>query len=107
MAETVAFTECKHCGKGPMAVKINRSGKAYGTCDHCGVSWKHTWQRSSDTYVQSVSGAAPAAPAAPKPAPAAAPTTPKPAPAAPKVPTPTPKPPPAAAPAPRASTLLG
>lgn len=110
MAETVAFTECLGCHKPNLAVKVNRSGKAYATCDHCGLKIQHTWQRTSDAYVAEISGAAPApaAPAAsPKPAPAAAPTAPKPAPAAPKVPPTTPTPKPAApAPAARGSLLI-
>jgi hypothetical protein len=52
-----------------VAVKVNRSNRAYYRCDHCGVKHEHTWQKASDAYVQTI-GAAPAALA---PSPQAAP----------------------------------
>lgn len=45
--ETVAWGECDCCG-GAVAIKRNRSQKAYYRCDHCGVLVQHHWQRTSD-----------------------------------------------------------
>lgn len=45
--ETVAWGKCDCCG-GAVAVKRNRSNKAYYRCDHCGVQIQHHWQKTSD-----------------------------------------------------------
>jgi hypothetical protein len=74
--ETVARSTCQCCG-GEVAVKTNVSGKAYYSCDHCGVKVQHTWQRSSDAFLAKV------APKKPEPAPAPAASSNPPAPAAP------------------------
>lgn len=96
MAETVAFTGCHHCQKPGVAVKVNRAGKAYATCDHCGFKWQHTWQKSSDAHLAAIGGA----PAAPAPVPA------KPAPVA-AAPVAAPTPPVKAPAVQRTATLLG
>ncbi len=68
MAETVAWSKCHSCG-GSVAVKKNRSDRAYYRCDHCGIKVEHTWTRSSDKYLTDIGGKTPES-AAPQPAPA-------------------------------------
>lgn len=70
--ETRFRAPCACCGH-QVAVKINVSGKAYYTCDECGVKVQHTWQKSSDAYVAKHTPKA-----APQPAPAAGNTNPPP-----------------------------
>lgn len=72
MAETAFRAPCDRCS-AEVAVKINVSGKAYYTCDHCGFKGQDTWQKSSDAYVAQHS-----TPAAPAPAPSVTPPAPAP-----------------------------
>ena len=51
--ETVARGACHHCGES-VAVKINRSRRAYYRCDSCGLKVEHMSQRTSDKWLQSL-----------------------------------------------------
>lgn len=67
MSETVKWDKCHGCG-GSVAVKVNRSNRAYYRCDHCGIKVEHTWTKTSDKYLVSIGAASEPVPA-PKPTP--------------------------------------
>lgn len=70
--ETYARGTCHPCLK-EVAVKVNKSGKAYYNCDHCGAHVEFKWQRTSDSYLSGLPRENVETPPAADPVPAPAP----------------------------------